>query len=86
MNCCQCLNKVVVQRTAAIDLRALVQRVVPVALGIFQIIDNPEILWPMVTLISNTIVKVDFDTNLIINSIDPEKLMLLIKNQSTLLV
>jgi hypothetical protein len=75
-----------VQRTAAIDLRALVQRVVPLALGIFQIIDNPEILWPMVTLISNTIVKVDFDTNLIINSIDPEKLMLLIKNQSTLLV
>jgi hypothetical protein len=41
MNCCQCLNKVVVQRTAAIDLRSLVQRVVPVALGIFQIIDNP---------------------------------------------
>lgn len=40
----------------------------------------------MVTLISNTIVKVEFDANLIINSIDPEKLMLLIKNQTTILV
>ena len=62
------------------------QRVLPVSLGIFQNIDNPEILWPMINLISNIIVKVEFDAQLIVNSVDPSKLSLLIANQSPMLV
>jgi len=58
MGCCQCLNKIILQRSAAIDMQQAIQRVVPVSLMIFQKIDTPSVLWPMVTLISNIIVKV----------------------------
>lgn len=40
-SCCQCLNKIVSQKAAAIDLRALIVRVLPVALNIFQNIESP---------------------------------------------
>jgi hypothetical protein len=86
MSCCQCLNKIVSTRTAAIDLRGLVQRVLPVSLGIFQRIDSPEVLWPMVSLLSNVIVKVDFHAQLIVSAVDPARLSLLIGNQSPTLV
>lgn len=58
MGCCHCLNKVITLRANAIDLSKTIQRVVPVALLVFQTVDNPEVLWPMVTLVSNIILKV----------------------------
>jgi hypothetical protein len=62
MGCCQCLNKIILQRSGAINLGTTIHRVVPVSLQIFQITDNPEVLWPMVNLISNIITKVEFNT------------------------
>jgi hypothetical protein len=86
MGCCQCLNKIILQRSGAIDMQNAIQRVVPVSLLVFQKIDNPEVLWPMVTLISNIIVKVEFNSQLIVNSIDSSKLSLLISNDSSVLI
>lgn len=86
MGCCQCLNKIILQRSAAIDLQNAIQRVVPVSLVVFQKIDNPEVLWPMVTLISNIITKVEFNTQLIVAAVDSYKLSLLIANQSPTLI
>jgi hypothetical protein len=85
-SCCQCLNKIVSQRANAIDLRVLVQRVFPVALAIFQRVDSPEVLWPMVSLLSNVMMKVDFDAKLLVSSVDPSRLSLLITNQSPTLI
>ena len=58
MACCDCLNKVVKTRAGVLDLSQAIQRVVPVTLQVLQTVDNPEVLWPMATLVSNIIIKV----------------------------
>ena len=58
MRCCECLNKVIKTRVGVIDLGYAIQKVIPIALHVLQSVDNPEVLWPMVTLVSNIILKV----------------------------
>ena len=62
MGCSECLNKVIKTRSDVLNLSATIQRVVPVALLVFQRVDNPEVLWPMVNLVSNIILKVEFNS------------------------
>lgn len=45
-------------RYAAIDLCLVVQKVLPIAVNVFGRTDDPSILWPLVNLLSSTIVKV----------------------------
>lgn len=85
-SCCQCLNKIVSQRGTALDLRSLVQRVFPVALGIFQHVSAPSVLWPMVSLLSNLMMRVELDAKLLVASVDPSRLGLLVSNPSPTLV
>jgi hypothetical protein len=40
----------------------------------------------MVSLLSNVLMKVDFDAKLLVSSVDPSKLSLLIVNQSPTLI
>ena len=41
VGCCQCLNKVVLQRSESLDLSAVVERAVPVSLKVLGKVDNP---------------------------------------------
>lgn len=66
---CYSLNKIITIRGGAVDNAAVLKRVFPIAISIFTKTDNPELLWPLVNLISTLITKCQFDTNIIINSL-----------------
>ena len=54
---CFSLNKIVSLRTAAVDCGYVLHKVFPVAITVFNHTDNPEILWPLITLISSLLTK-----------------------------
>lgn len=57
MQSAQALNKIVTLKSQVIDLASIIKQLFPVAANMFTKIDNPEVLWPMVNLISNVITK-----------------------------
>ena len=69
MGCCQCLNKIIVQKGQAIDLQTVVERSVPISLFVLGVVQNPEVLWPMVNLVSNIVSRVEFKSEVIVKSI-----------------
>ena len=54
---CYSLNKIVALRTSAMDCGYVLHKVFPVAIKVFNRTDNPEILWPLITLISTLLTK-----------------------------
>lgn len=83
---CYSLNKVISVKQGVVDSVLVLKRVFPIAIHIFTQTDNPEILWPLVNLISTLITRTSFDTHLITSSIEPSALNLLIANKSELLI
>ena len=57
MHSCQALNKIVNKKGHLVDISVLIQKIFPVSVGLFAKTDNPDVLWPMVALISNLITK-----------------------------
>jgi hypothetical protein len=84
--CCQCLNKVTVHRPEALDLQQVVARVVPVSLQVLGRVDDPEVLWPVVTLISTVISRAELKGDVLVRSIEGGNLSLLVQNDSDVLV
>ena len=82
---CYSLNKIVTIRGGSVDSGTVLQKVFPISTIVFSKTDNPEILWPLVNLISTLITKCQFDTTIIINSIESSSLNKLIMNESEVL-
>lgn len=68
MQSAQALNKIVSLKFQVIDLGNIIKLLFPVAINMFNKFDNPDVLWPMVNLISNVITKTEFNTEIIVNS------------------
>ncbi len=68
MQSAQALNKIVSLKFQVIDLANIIKLLFPVAINMFNKFDNPDVLWPMVNLISNVITKTEFNTEIIVNS------------------
>ena len=83
---CFSLNKVVTQRSGSVDSAAILHKMFPIAIQIFANTDNPEVLWPLINLISSLITKCHFDTAMIVSSIQLNSLQSLISNESEMLV
>jgi hypothetical protein len=64
LHCCQSLDRIIVTRKYVLN-GEVIRKIFPIAINTFQNAENPEILWPMVNLISNIIIKCEFDSSII---------------------
>ena len=86
VGCCQCLNKLVTRRQQAIDLQEVVHRAVPVLLAALGTIDNPDVLWPIVTLVAGVVAKGQLQSEVIVKALEGDRLGQLVTCESGLLV
>jgi hypothetical protein len=86
VGCCQCLNKLITRRTEAIDLKEVVQRAVPVLMGALGSIDNPDVLWPIVTLVSGVVARGELQSEVIVRALEGDRLLQLVGSDSGMLV
>ena len=54
---CFSLNKIVMLKSSVVDCSFILNKVFPIAIRIFANTDNPEILWPLINLISSLVTK-----------------------------
>ena len=73
-------------KSAVIDCSFILNKVFPIAIRIFVNTDNPEILWPLINLISSLVTKCEFDTGMIVSSLEGASLQALISNDSEILI
>ena len=85
LNCCQSLDKIIVTKKYLLNVD-IISKIFPIAIRTFEKTDSPQVLWPMVNLISNMITLCEFDSDIILNSLQGNSLSILISSPSTLLI
>jgi len=83
--CCQSLDKIIVTKKYLLNAN-IISTIIPIAIRTFEKTDYPQVLWPMVNLISNIIIQCEFDSDIILNSIQNNTLSVLISSNSTILI
>lgn len=83
--CCQSLDKIIVTKKNLLNAD-IISKIIPIAIRTFEKTDYPQVLWPMVNLISNLIIQCEFDSDIILNSLQNNTLSVLISSSSTILI
>lgn len=59
LECCLAVKTIILARPDHVDLGFAVQKILPVAISLCSYVDSTQVLWPMLTLITKIISKVE---------------------------
>lgn len=59
LECCLAVKTIILAKPDQLDLGFAVQKILPVAINLCSSVDNTQVLWPMLTLITKILSKVD---------------------------
>lgn len=85
LHCCQSLDKIITTKKYLLNVD-IIKKIFPIAILTFEKTDSPQVLWPMVNLVSNIIIQCEFDSDIILQSLQDNTLSVLISSNSSLLI
>lgn len=81
------MKNIILTKPDQVDLGFAVQKILPVAIGLCRYVDSTQVLWPMITLITKIISKVEcVNHDMLLNAFSGEALKNLLAVKTELIV